>query len=360
MRRIVLPILSLLAVACSSEIDEVTFEEVNEEFTVVGTPNHSAKKESPENPTKTATNHAPVFEQQLFGITEHSKAGSSIGFLNANDIDEDTVTYHLESNIDIDIDENTGELRVGANLKLDYETTPTIQFLVSAFDGKFITEKVVSLNIQDVDEVALLSKEQKELISYFQYITFWKGPSHTPNSINQKWESDMKIHLSGNITSAYKDNAEGIISQYNTLFADGDFRIQLTENQDEANTQIFFGTQQEVEGVWPDMYNIIRNGNYSGYAMTPSHNAVLLSSRIWISNPIEVLLKHELGHALGFGHSNKCEDEHSFLCSRISGQNDILPIEADIIRYLYHRDVPAGLSETEIEAVLANIIINEH
>ena len=107
------------------------------------------------------------------------------------------------------------------------------------------------------------------------------------------------------------------------------------------------------------MFEEIKDGNYDGFAMTPSANSILVSTRIWISNPLEVLLKHELGHALGFGHSNKCEAENSFLCSQISADNDFLTDEKDIIRLMYHSDLQAGLSETEIEMVLANLILNE-
>ncbi len=263
MRRIVLPILSLLAVACSSEIDEVVFDEVNKEI-VVG-----------ENPDETAK------------------------------------------------------------------------------------EETFNLSIEAVDEKKMLTEAQKELITYFQYLTFWKGPSHTPNAFNQKWGSSMKLYLSGTISAEYKTTVARVISQYNSLFVDGDFDIALTDNEDNANAVLFFGTQEEVETVWTDMYDIIKDGNYSGYTITPSQNSVLISSRIWISNTIEVLFKHELGHALGFGHSNKCDDEDSFLCSQISTDNDILSVEADIIRYAYHRDVSAGQSEAQIEEVLAHIIVNQ-
>ncbi|MGB6150652.1 MAG: cadherin domain-containing protein [Pricia sp.] len=359
MRRIVLPILSLLAVACSKEIDEVSFEEVNEEITVVENPDESAKEETPEDPQEEPANNVPVFEQLSFNVAEHSKAGTSIGFLTATDADEDIITYTLESQTDIDIDENTGELKVGANLKLDFESSQNVTFSVSAFDGKAITEEMVSLSIEDIDEKTLLTDAQKELVTYFQYLTFWKGPSHNGNDVVQKWYSEMKLHLGGAITANYKTTVESVIGEYNDLFEGGDFSISLTEDSEEANAELFFGTKEEVEALWPDMYDVIKDGNYSGYAMTPSQNAVLVSTRIWISNPIEVLFKHELGHALGFGHSNKCDDEHSFLCSQISADNDILPVEADIIRYLYSNDVSAGMTEAEIADVLASLIINE-
>jgi hypothetical protein len=343
-----------LAVACSSEIDDVTFEEVNEEVTIGENPEETAKENPP-----TETHNGLIFEQRSFTIPEHSAAGSSIGFLTATNTDENSITYTLESETDIDIDENTGELKVGANLKLDFESEENLEFTVSAFDGKTITEKTFTLNIQDVDETALLTEEQKELVTYFQYLTLWKGPYVNEVDSNRKWTSPLKLHLSGAISDEYRATVESVLFQYNTLFTDGDFSITLIENADEADGNLFFGPKEEVEDIWPDMYEMIKDGNYGGYAMTPSQNAVLLSTRIWISNPIESLFKHELGHALGFGHSNRCDAGNSIMCSMVGADSEISPIEADIIRYLYHRDFPAGLSEAEIKKVLANLIVNE-
>ncbi len=355
MRRIVLPILSLLAVACSSEIDEVSFEEVNEKVTAEAYTDKIAEENSS---AKDAINTA-FFEQRSFTIAEHSEAGSSIGFLVATDANEHPMTYTLESGTDIDIDERTGELKVGANLKLDFERTKNIEFSVSAFDGKTITEKTISLAIQDVDEMALLTADQKELISYFQYLTLWKGPHVSEIDKNRKWTTPMILHLDGTITDEYRATVERVIAQYNALFTESDFRITLTEDADGANASLFFGTKEAVADVWPDMYAIIKNGNYDGYAKTPSQNSVITSTRIWISNPIGALIKHEIGHALGFGHSNHCEGKKSIMCSTVSSASAILPIEANVIRYQYHRDLPPGLSETEIAEVLANIILNE-
>ncbi|WP_373516987.1 hypothetical protein [Pricia sp.] len=260
MRRIALPILSLLAVACSSEIDEVTFEEINEKVSSEAYNDETAKENN---------------------------------------------------------------------------------------------------SAEDVDEMALLTSDQKELIFYFQYLTLWKGPHVTEIDKNRKWTTPMILHLDGMITDEYRETVESVISQYNTLFTESDFRITLTEDPDDANASLFFGTKEDVAVVWPDMYAIIKKGNYDGYAKTSSQNSIITATRIWISNPIGALFKHEMGHALGFGHSNHCEGKKSIMCSTVSAASAILPMEANVIRYQYHRDLPHGLSETEIEEVLANIILNE-
>jgi predicted Zn-dependent protease len=215
------------------------------------------------------------------------------------------------------------------------------------------------IEIEDIDETSLLTEPQKELILYFQYLTLWKGPNNTPVAFNQRWEDPMIIYLMGNFIEAYKTTVENVSDQFNQFMVEGDFDISLTEVEEESNTQVFVGTKAEVAAVWPDMYEIIKDKTYDGYAITPSENAILLSSRIWLSSDYEVLFQHELGHALGLGHSDLCETDQSFMCSNISLDKQIMPMEQDIIKYLYHKDMHSGLSESEIEKVLANILLNE-
>jgi len=345
MRKTIVPILSCLFLGCSSDLEDFPIEEIS-----VKTEKNLIENE----------NSAPVIDVKSYIINEHSEVGVSIGFIAANDKDGDEITYAVASEEDFVIDENTGELKIGASLELDYETTQNIPFKISAFDGQHVTEEEFTLSIADINEASLLTDEQKELISYFQQLVFWKGDHSSGSDFSQKWGSTMKLHLSGTISDEFKTTVEEVIAEYNTLLADSDFSISLVDEAIDANADLFFGTKEEVEEVWPDMYDKVKNGMYSGYAITPSENSVLVSSRIWISNPMEVLLKHELGHALGFGHSNKCDDERSFLCSKISSKNDFLPIEEEVIRLHYDSQIPAGLTETEIQEILANLIFNEN
>lgn len=332
MRKIVAPLLTFLVIACSSDNSTVLPE---------------------------TSNNAPIIVAKTFAVVEHSEEGSLIGTVDVLDDDNKELTFTITSEFDIEINEETGELTTGPNLNLDFETLQEMPFTVSVFDGSSITEKDFSLDIQDIDEMTLLTEEQNELISYFKLLTLWEGPNNTPVDFNQKWGSTMKMYLDGSITNDFSAMVESVISEYNDLTAAGNFAISLTDNLTDSNAHVFFGTKNEVEAIWPDMFDIIKDKNYDGYAMTPSQNAVLVSTRIWVSSEYEVLFKHELGHSLGFGHSDRCDDEKSFMCSTIEIENDILPIEEKVIRYLYHSDMSVGLSELEIETVLAHILINE-
>lgn len=354
MRRIALAMLSLLALACSNDIDEVTLEEITENTLIDGVLHETAKEGSAEH----ISIAAPIFEERTFTIDEHAAPGSLIGTLSAKDANGDSVTYALESDIDLDLNTATGEIRVGAQLHLDHETAETLKFDVSAFNGKSISKRSFNLEVQDVNEVGLLTEDQAELVDYFQYLTLWQGPYVKEVEVNRRWNEPMLLYLDGTISKEFKATVEKVIAEYNELFEDGDFSISLTDDSEAANSHLFFGTKQEVESVWPDMYNIIKKGNYDGYAMTPSQNAVLISTRIWISNPIESLFKHEVGHTLGLGHSNQCE-EKSIMCSQVGAKSDFSQEEASVIRYLYHNEFSAGLSATDIEKKLANLIVNE-
>ncbi len=343
MRRIVLPILSLFAVACSPEIDDVMLEGVNLESDT----------------SIEIINKSPTIDSKTFTIAEHALKDTSLGSVKVSNTNPDQITYSIACKADLAIDEITGELKIGPNLKLDYETANNIKFTISAFTGKTTIDQDFTLVVEDIDEMTLLSAEQKKLVNYFQYLTLWKAPNLKTIKTNKRWEQTMKLNISGNISDEYRTTVEGVVSRYNTLTIDGHFNIVLVKDTENANAHLFFGTKDELATVWPDMYKIIKTGNYSGYTITPSKDAIISSTRIWISNPIESLLTHELGHALGLGHSNKCEEGKSFLCSKIGAKNKILPVEEDVIRYLYHQDFEAGLSETEIGQVLANLMVNE-
>ncbi len=148
MRKIITPVLSCLVIACSSDMEDITVDEFSEE--------------TPKQKLLDATaNKAPIINSQAFSIAEHSKEGISIGFIKASDVDGDEITYTIASDGDVTLDENTGELKVGTNLKLEFEAAQNLEFIISAFDGKTITDKEINITVQDVDETSLLTEDQK-------------------------------------------------------------------------------------------------------------------------------------------------------------------------------------------------------
>jgi len=329
MKKIIIPIFSLLIFSCSKDAtDEANnLENSNPEFTA----------------------------NQSFSIEEHSAFESSIGIIKATDKDNDALTYTIQSEANLTINENTGEITIGENTILDFETTPSISATISVFDGTSIVDEDIIITLENIEEYAVLTAEQKELVDYFRYLTLWED-SNALTSI-QKWGTPMKIFLDGTISTDYRATVQNVLDQYNTLFNFGEFSITIVETKAESNAHLYYGEAQEIETLWPDMHEIIDGKTYDGYAISSGTGLALNNTRIWISSPIESLLKHELGHSLGLGHSNKCDEEKSFLCSTISPNNDFLDVEKEIIRFLYHEDMTPGTTAEELNNAVGNLIL---
>jgi hypothetical protein len=302
-------------------------------------------------------NSLPIINDIAFSIDEHSEAGTLIGTVSASDADNDELTFTIDNESGLVINEETGELSLGNNQLLDYEENEIIAFTVSVFDGKTIIDRSFELAINNIDEYELLSEIQKETISYYQYLTLWQAPTNNPLEKTSRWVEPMKLYLDGQITPEFRVTVAAIIEEYNTIFVDSDFSMSLVDTLEESNAHLYFGDTSELELLWPDMFEIVDGNTSVGYAMTANNNSVLSNTRMWVSNPISVLFKHEMGHALGFGHSEKCETENSFMCSSIDANHDFLEVEKEIMSYAYGNDMDAGLSSEEIRTFLANKMI---
>ena len=146
---------------------------------------------------------------------------------------------------------------VGA--KLDFETINSLEFTVSAFDGSTTSHGNFSLNVIDVDETTLLNEAEKDLITYFQHLVFWKGHANTPVERNQKWAVPLQLNLAGTISNNFSQVVNEVISEYNTIF-NGNFTISLAETEELANAEVFYGTKEELESHWPDMHEHTSEG----------------------------------------------------------------------------------------------------
>jgi hypothetical protein len=304
-------------------------------------------------------NSQPNITVQSLSIDEHSEAGASIGTISATDSDNDELTFTINSESGLVINEASGEITLGTNVVLDYESNQTLPFTVSVFDGKAIVDQAFELTINDINEFDLLSAEQKEVIEYYQYLTLWQAPTNSDLDNSTRWMEPMNLYLDGQVTTEYRTNVESVLAEYNTIFENSDFSISLVETLAESNAHLYFGDSEDIEGLWDDMFEIIDGQTYAGYAITSTSNSVLSNSRIWVSSPLTILLKHEMGHALGFGHSEKCDTDNSFMCSTINPNHDFLEIEKEIISMAYANDMEAGLTAVEIQTALANKILLE-
>ncbi|WP_400072158.1 malectin domain-containing carbohydrate-binding protein [Zobellia russellii] len=99
-------------------------------------------------------NIAPVVEDQIFGIAEDVSVGTSIGYVQASDVDSDPLTYAITAGNDngtFAIDSNSGELTT--LIPLDAETVPQYILTVEIGDGVNAVSAQITVNVDDVVEV---------------------------------------------------------------------------------------------------------------------------------------------------------------------------------------------------------------
>lgn len=337
MKKITLPLLSVLMFACSTDSDGVS-DAANEE----------------------TTNSAPSIASESFQVDEHSATGTVIGNVQASDREDDVLTYTIDSSENILINETTGALSIGEGLKLDFESTNSLNFTVSVFDGTAISDADITLNIADINEFDALNASQKEVVSHFKHLTLFQDPTSPTQTIMRKWDEPIKLYLVGNFPDATRSMVQEVIANYNILTASGNFSISLVDTESESNAQLFYGTKEETENVFPNMYEQIKDLTLDGYAISSFVGNSYRSAEIWISSQTAALFTHELGHALGLGHSNLCDgDSPSAMCSTIAPNNELLEIENNVISFFYNENMPTGLNAQEIEDNLSNLILLE-
>ena len=118
---------------------------------------HGSQMEMAMTTSAVVSNRAPMFAEAMATrmIAENSAAGTAVGGpVTATDADGDTLTYALSGADDMyySID-GMGQIMVGANTMLDYETKMSYMVTVTAMDPDGETDTIdVTINVTDVDE----------------------------------------------------------------------------------------------------------------------------------------------------------------------------------------------------------------
>ncbi|MFS4416645.1 hypothetical protein [Maribacter sp. 2307ULW6-5] len=303
-------------------------------------------------------NGAPGLAAQEFDIDEHSAPGTAIGSVQATANGNAVLTYSLSGSQLVEINESNGALTLAEGAILDFETGGPITFTASVFDGTAIAEAPITVNINDIDELDILDNGQQELLSHFRYLTLFEDPTSPTQDIMRKWDSPMTLFLLGDFPAGAEDVVQEVIEEYNALTDQGDFTISMADSEATATAKLFFGTKEQVETTFPAMYDIVKDLDLDGYASASFVGNFYVSANIWVSRDTKALIKHELGHALGLGHSDRCDSAGpSAMCSTITPGSELLPIEKEAISLFYDKDMPSGLNAAQIDQELSNLIL---
>ena len=121
----------------------------------VGTPSPPPPRPAP--PPTVPANSPPAFpsDTAVLYVAENSPPGTNVGEpVTATDSDGDTLTYTLggADMADFRIDSASGQITVGPNTSLDFETKSMYALAVMASDGNVSATTSVMVNVTDVDE----------------------------------------------------------------------------------------------------------------------------------------------------------------------------------------------------------------
>ena len=229
--------------------------------------------------------------------------------------------------------------------------------LSSSFFGH--VRKILSFPLKVRVRNSMITK--REVINYFQEIAlgFEFGSA---SKITRKWTDTMRIFVGGQGSDDLLLELDQIMNEINTLATDG-FFISKVPDSLSSNYYIFLGSADEYAAMYPSLSNLVKtnwglfsiryNGAgqlYRGYMYVDIHRADQIEQRH--------LLREELTQSLGLGNDSSKYTESIFQ-TKWTRTNAYSDIDRELIRLLYHPDMPIGLERSQVSEVLSEILINE-
>lgn len=304
-------------------------------------------------------NAIPVMRNQQFDVPENIGKFTTIATLEATDSDGDELTFELKSDIEFTVDPTTGEIKTTGISILDYETETTLIFHVGVSDGKGgEATATITINVLDVDD-GPLTDLQKNFVDEYIYLTYKLSPTANGGELSEKWQDEVKLFIEGDFTPNYKQMVAGYLEEFNSLITDGT-TLTLVDTVDESNVHLILGPPSSIQHIWPDMFNIIENSYYQGYAMYRTNSShYIFNGRMWVDSTRKNIFIHELGHILGLGHTSNlyCDFENSsFMCS-VALAFEFNTFDIEILKALYHSSTTVGLTQIEMRVLIEEYVM---
>lgn len=206
-----------------------------------------------------------------------------------------------------------------------------------------------------------LTEYQLDVIEYFKDIALgfeFGGASE----ITRKWADNMKVYVGGSPTTEMLDELEQIRAEINGLVTDG-FTMEIVSDSTQSNFYLFLGSADDYVEIYPGqagqvesnwgLFNVFWNGSNEinrGYMYVDIERADPTAQKH--------LLREELTQSLGLAKDANEYPESIFQASWTT-TTEYAMIDEDLIRLLYHPEMPVGLNEMQVDAVLRDILLAE-
>ncbi len=208
-----------------------------------------------------------------------------------------------------------------------------------------------------------LTAVELEFLEEYEYVTFNLSPTSFGATVNEKWQSDIKLFLDGNISDAYRTDVSNALTPFNSLFGVNGPSSSLVNTLEASNVHLIFGEKSAIENIWPDMFDAIGSANFQGYALyNRDQNFNITRGRIWVRTPSIPLFNHELGHIIGLGHAspgycgNTISSNESFMCSFL--KEEFSSFDNAMIQTLYSPETEVGKTFPELRPIIENLLLS--
>ncbi|MEM6894642.1 MAG: DUF2927 domain-containing protein [Bacteroidota bacterium] len=237
-------------------------------------------------------------------------------------------------------------------------------FWLISFFSTFLL--VISCNEDDGETTpeSELNTAQLEAISYFKEVAlgFENGNS---SEITRKWNAPMNVFVGGNPSEANTLTLEQAVTDINQLATDG-FSIEIVNDSLLANCYIFFGSGLEFTKIFPEEENNV-NANTIGFFSVWWNSDIINEARIVINpellNPTQQrsVILEEITQSTGLTNDSPLQPNSIFYetANNPGYAPEYADIDRELIRLLYHPKMTVGLDETQVDAVLRDILSNE-
>ena len=236
----------------------------------------------------------------------------------------------------------------------------TKKILVLATAG--VLSVISSIASNDNPKKALLSEQQKGVVTYFQEVALGFEFGNT-TAVTRKWAADMKVFVDGNASAEAKAELKKIVAEINALVSDG-FKISIVSRREDSNMLLFFGSKSAYGELFPKEASLLKGA--SGLCTISWNNKNhIIRGHIFIKNEnisaVEQrhVIREELTQALGLGKDSPRHMDSVFQSSYTT-PTEYAAIDKQLIAILYNPKMDAGLAAPDVENVIANILLAQN
>jgi len=247
------------------------------------------------------------------------------------------------------IDSNTGEISVNDGSIFD----------INSFESINAEVEVSSKDLIKLANVVINLSLPEETISYFKDIAlgFEFGNS---SEITRKWTSNMKIFVGGSPSSTLSSELNSVISDINDLTSQS-FSIEIVDDTLASNYYIYFGSGNSYAQIFPSVSSLV-SSNWGLFSIFWNGSNELFRGHMYVdidrANELEQrhLLREELTQSLGLARDSPKFSGSIFQQSFSTKTTEFAKIDEDLIHLLYHPDMSIGLTSTQVDSKLRQIL----